>query len=74
METMTENNDCDSIETIVNEAHEICDVLLLFEASYMEENEIRLFLEGNNVTDREIQDNYIELVRTYDRETGGRSS
>jgi len=73
MGTMTENNDCDSIETLVNQAHQICSELLLFEASYMKENEIRLILECNKITDRKIQDTYIKLVRTYDRETGGRS-
>jgi hypothetical protein len=71
MEINTESTTGDSIETIVDMAYQICDKLLLFEASSMKENEIRFFLECNKITEREIQDKYINLVRNYDRETGG---
>jgi hypothetical protein len=74
MEIVTANTTGDSIEAIVDMAYQICDKLLLFEASSMKENEIRFFLECNKITERETQDKYINLVRNYDRETGGYSS
>lgn len=73
METTTENSEGNSIETIVDMAYQICDKLLLFEATSMEEEEIRFFLECNKITDQKIQDRYLYLVRNYDRETGGGS-
>jgi hypothetical protein len=59
-----------NIEMIVNEAHEICGDLLLFEAISMQKPEIELFLDSHNITDKEIQTRYLHLVEKYDRSTG----
>lgn len=46
-------------------AHSIGNRLFLFEAAQMSESEIRDFLLKNNITDRELQDRYIEFVQMY---------
>ncbi len=70
METMIANNDYDVLEDVVCQAHDICNGLLLFEAVGMEEWEVRLVLDSNNVTEPEIQDKYLSLVKEYDKNTG----
>jgi hypothetical protein len=68
----TENSAFDGLEMVVAEAHGICEQILLFEAIDMEEEEVRLFLYCNHVSDQELQDTYLGFVRDYDRMTSGR--
>jgi DNA repair photolyase len=71
---MTKDNDFDGLEKIVAKAHAICNKMLLFEAIEMEEDEVRLFLACNHVADPQLQERYLEFVRQYAEETGGRNS
>jgi hypothetical protein len=71
---MTKDNDCDVLDEVVAKAHEICNRILLFEAIEMEENEVRLFLNCNQVSDHQLQERYLGLVRQYAEETGRRNS
>jgi hypothetical protein len=71
---MTEDNDFDILEEVVAEAHKICNHMLLFEAIEMEEDEVRLFLACNAVTDHQMQERYICLVRLYAENTVSRKS
>jgi hypothetical protein len=66
---MTENNEFDILEEVVAKAHDICDQILLFEAIDMEEDEVRLFLDCNRVSNQNLQDTYLDLVREYDEMT-----
>ncbi len=59
----------DRLETIVHEAHEICDNIMLYEAICMDEKELRQCLTRYKVLDKEKQDKYLELARRYDKET-----
>jgi hypothetical protein len=45
-----ENSGVDMLEEVVTKAHNICDQILLFEAIEMEEDEVRLFLDCNCVS------------------------
>ena len=60
------------LEKIVERAHTICDMILLFEAMEMEEEEVRLFLNCNQVSDQKTQDEYLDLVRLYEKKTTSR--
>jgi hypothetical protein len=71
---MTEDNGFDILEEVVAEAHKICNQILLFEAMDMEEDEVRLFLDCNAVTDHQMQERYIRLVRLYAENTVSRKS
>jgi hypothetical protein len=61
----------DSIEVIVDKAHEICSELLLFAAISMKDDEIRHFLNSHQITRKYRQKIYLYLVKEYDRQTGG---
>ena len=61
----------DSLEVIVDKAHEICNELLLFAAISMKDDEIRRFLNSHQITKKHHQEIYLYLVREYDRHTGG---
>jgi hypothetical protein len=67
---MTKDNDFDVLEEVVAKAHKICNRILLFEAIEMEENEVRLFLDCNQISDHEVQDRYLGFVRQYAKKTG----
>ena len=60
------------LEKIVARAHKICNQILLFEAIGMEEDEVRLFLDCNHVSDQQTQDEYLHLVRLYEEKTSDR--
>jgi hypothetical protein len=66
---MIENSDSDMLEEVVIKAHNICNQIMLFEAIEMEEEEVRLFLDCNHVSDNERQDAYLNLVREYNELT-----
>jgi hypothetical protein len=66
---MIKINEFDILEEIVAKAHRICNQLFLFEAIEMEEDEVRLFLDCNHVSDNKVQNAYLELVREYDEKT-----
>lgn len=66
---MIENSDSDMLEDVVTKAHNICNQIMLFEAIEMEEEEVRLFLDYNHVSDSEKQDAYLYLVREYNELT-----
>ena len=66
---MIKNSDYDILEEVVEKAHQICDQLLLFEAIEMAEDEVRLFLDCNHVSDDAVQNAYLELVREYNEKT-----
>jgi hypothetical protein len=66
---MTKNNDVDQLEGVVARAHQICNQLFLFEAIDMEEDEVRLFLDCNHVSDNDVQNTYLALIREYDEKT-----
>jgi len=66
---MTVNNDYDILDEVVAKAHDICNQIMLFEAVDMEEDEVRLFLDCNNVSDSKRQEAYLDLVREYDEHT-----
>jgi hypothetical protein len=66
---MTKNSDYNVLEEVVAKAHQICSQLLLFEAIEMEEEEVRLFLDCNRVSNSKMQNAYLELVREYDKKT-----
>ena len=68
---MIKDNDFDMLEEVVAKAHKICSRILLFEAIEMEEDEVRLFLDRNHVSDNEVQNAYLELVREYGDITSG---
>jgi hypothetical protein len=74
MAAMTENNSFDQLENVISDAHDICDRILLFEALEMNEDEVRLFLYRNHVSDQKIQDMYLGFVRQYDRMTSSRKT
>jgi hypothetical protein len=69
---MTKDNDFDVLEEIVAKAHAICNKMLLFEAIEMKEDEVRLFLACNHVSDPQLQERYLGFVRQYAEETGRR--
>jgi hypothetical protein len=69
LENTIKNNDCDILDEVVDKAHKICSLLLLFEAVDMEEDEVRLFLDCNHVSDYQMQNAYLDLVREYDVKT-----
>ena len=71
---MTKNSDYDVLEEIVAKAHQICNRIFLFEAVGMEEDEIRLFLDCNHVSDNDVQNDYLTLVREYDKKTSSMKS
>jgi len=71
---MTKNSDYDVLEEVVAKAHQICNQLLLFEAIEMEEDEVRLFLDCNHVSDDAVQNAYLELVREYNEKTSSTKS
>ena len=70
MEIMTKDSDFDVLEEVVAKAHKICNRILLFEAIEMEEDEVRLFLDCNQISDHEVQDRYLGFVRQYAEKTG----
>jgi hypothetical protein len=72
MESMTKNNYFDVLEEVVAKAHNICNQILLFEAIEMDEDEVRIFLDCNNVTNQTLQDAYLSLAREYDDITSSR--
>lgn len=72
--TMTKDSDFDVLDEVVAEAHKICNRILLFEAIEMREDEVRLFLDCNQVTDHQMQERYIGLVRQYAENTGSRKT
>jgi hypothetical protein len=57
------------LEDVVTKAHNICNQIMLFEAIEMEEDEVRLFLDCNHVSDSEKQNAYLYLVREYNELT-----
>ena len=61
----------DSLEIIIDEAHIICDQILLFETLTMEEDTIRHLLTYHHVSDLETQRKYLDLVERYNQATGG---
>ena len=67
---MIKDNDFDMLEEVVAKAHKICSRILLFEAIEMEEDEVRLFLDCNQISDHEVQDRYLGFVRQYAEKTG----
>jgi hypothetical protein len=71
MQVKIDNLTVDPIEVVVDRAHGICNQMLLFEAISMDEDEIRLVLGTHHLTDETIQNTYLQLVREYDRQTGG---
>ena len=71
---MIKNSDYDVLEEVVAKAHQICNQLLLFEAIEMEEDEVRLFLDCNHVSDDAVQNAYLELVREYNEKTSSTKS
>jgi hypothetical protein len=71
---MTNDNDFDVLEEVVAKAHKICNRILLFEAIEMEEDELRLFLDCNQVSDHVVQDRYLGFVRQYAEKTSSRKS
>jgi len=66
VETMITNNDTKFLEDIVGQAHAIYNGLLLFEAVEMDEWEVRFVLESNNISDPELQNKYLSLVKQFD--------
>ncbi len=73
MKTRIHNIGFDPIEVLVDQAHTICSEILLFEAVTMKEDEIRLILDSQNISDEHIQETYLNIVEEYDRQTGGRA-
>jgi hypothetical protein len=69
-----QNNGVDVLETVVAKAHNICNHILLFEAVDMEEDEIRLFLNCNHVSNQNLQNIYLDLVKEYDEMTSGQKT
>ena len=65
-----DNANVDPIEAIADKAYEICNKMLLFEALFLREDEIRLFLEAHNISDTEMQNRYLHLVDKYNTITG----
>lgn len=70
---MTKDSDFNVLEEVVAKAHKICNRILLFEAIEMEEDEVRLFLDCNQVSDHQVQQRYLDLVRQYSEKTGSRN-
>jgi hypothetical protein len=70
MGTRIDNISVDQLEEIVDNAHEICDEMLLFAAISMREDEIRSFLTSHKITDNTVQNRYLLLVEKYDKATG----
>jgi hypothetical protein len=66
-----DNANVDPFEAIVDRANEIWNEMLLFEAMFWEEDEIRLFLKNHNISDNETQDKYLHLIDKYNNITGG---
>jgi hypothetical protein len=66
------SNGSKRLEKIVERAHKICNNILLFEAIELAEDEVRLFLNCNQVLDKKIQDEYLLLVRLYEEKTSNR--
>ena len=67
-------NGFNRLENVVAKAHCICNNIMLFEAIFMEEDEVRLCLDRNHVSDHEIQNVYLKLVREYDEMTSSKKS
>ena len=69
MAIITENIDSDGLERVVDKAHDIFNEILLFEAVDMGEDQVRVLLDRNHVSDHEMQEAYLELIREYDAKT-----
>ncbi len=65
-----DNANVDPIEAIVDKAYEICNEMLLIDAIFLEEDEIRLFLETHKISDNETQNRFLHLVDKYNNITG----
>jgi hypothetical protein len=75
MAIITENTDCDGLERVVVKAHDICNEILLFKAVDMGEDQVRVLLDRNHVSDHdEMQEAYLELIREYDAKTSGKKT
>ncbi len=53
------------LDFAISAAHEICSEKLLFETVEMEDEEIRLFLESNQVTSSSLQGRYFDCLKMY---------
>ena len=69
MAIITENIDSDGLERVVDKAHDIFNEILLFEAVDMGDDQVRVLLDRNHVSDHEMQEAYLELIREYDAKT-----
>lgn len=66
-----QNTVYDPIEIIVDQAHQIFNKILLFQAISMAEEDIRDLLQNNDISDSTTQNIYLNLVEEYDRQTSG---
>jgi len=53
------------IDIAIRGAHRINNKLFLFEAAIMSEAELRRFLQSSGISERGVQDQYIEFVHMY---------
>ncbi len=63
---MFKYNNIDLLKSAVEKAHTICNKLSLQEAIKMKESEVRDFLNSNKVTEQEMQDTYLNILRLYE--------
>ena len=67
---MSERNNLRTLENLIEKAHKICSEMFLSEAVELDEDDVRLFLYCNRVTNHKLQDEYLEIVREYDMISG----
>lgn len=53
------------LDTAIQGAHTISRKLFLFQAAKMSEQDIRSFLDENDIREKELQDRYIDYVYMY---------
>ena len=58
------------LDNLIQKALKICSKMFLSEAVELDEDEVRLFLYCNRVTNHKLQDEYLEIVREYDMISG----
>ncbi len=67
------NNNVDLLKSTLEEAHKICEKLPLQEAMNMTEKEVLKLLDKNKVTEPEVQDAYLNIIKLYEFVTGDNS-
>ncbi len=70
---MNSNNNIDLLKSTVEGAHKICKKLPLQEAREMTEKDVLQFLNNNKITEPEVQDAYLNIIKLYEFVTGDNS-